>query len=55
MESSVEHVLERVNGNGLQALAEDGDEAQLTFTSTTPLEPGDPNTDLPPSRTGDEE
>jgi len=55
MEPSVRNVLEYVNDNGLQAQAGDGEEAVVTFSSTSPLENEEEAEEAPPSQIGDEE
>jgi hypothetical protein len=55
MEPSVEHVLEHVRANGLQAGADQDDEAVVTFTSTNPLETEDEGLEPTTSLPGDEE
>jgi hypothetical protein len=55
MESSVQVVLEQVNGNASRAQAEPGLETQVTLSSAIPLEEGEEAEDSAPAHPGDEE
>jgi len=55
MEPSVRHVLEQVDGRGLQAQVGEGEEIQVTFMSTSPLENPEDAEVASPTHPGDEE